>query len=200
MEDYRTCKCGFSGYKNLFRKDRSECKSCVSEKMKKYLKKNNEKINLKQKLRYQENREQQLAKNKERRKINGKTWNENRRKKNSENPLINMLRTAKMRAKKKGIEFSILERDLFVPEFCPALGIPLKVSETGICSDNSPSIDRIDNSKGYVKGNVIVVSFKANTIKNNATIEELNKVSDYYKNLVKNDLLRCVDRSNELVG
>jgi hypothetical protein len=47
---------------------------------------------------------------------------------------------------------------------------------------NSPSLDRINNNLGYVPGNVIVVSDRANRIKNNATIEELEKIVNYYKN------------------
>jgi len=52
---------------------------------------------------------------------------------------------------------------------------------TGTAGDNSPTLDRIDNTKGYTKDNIIIVSFKANTIKNSATIEELEKVLQYYK-------------------
>ena len=47
------------------------------------------------------------------------------------------------------------------------------------------SIDRIDNSLGYDKNNVIIVSKKANQIKSNANVEELFKVANFYKNLEK---------------
>lgn len=50
---------------------------------------------------------------------------------------------------------------------------------------DSPSIDRIIPALGYVKGNVIVVSQRANTIKNNATPEELRRVADFYSNLMR---------------
>jgi len=51
----------------------------------------------------------------------------------------------------------------------------------GKVSDNSYSLDRIDPSKGYVKGNVEVISHRANTLKSNATIEELEKVIQYMR-------------------
>ena len=57
---------------------------------------------------------------------------------------------AKQRAKEKGTEFSITESDLTIPEFCPILGIPL-IRVGTIATDNSPSIDRIDSTKGYIK-------------------------------------------------
>jgi hypothetical protein len=49
----------------------------------------------------------------------------------------------------------------------------------GQVHDGSPTLDRIDNAKGYVKGNVCVISKKANTMKNNATPEEVRKLSEY---------------------
>ena len=49
----------------------------------------------------------------------------------------------------------------------------------------SMSIDRIDNNKGYHKNNIVVVSFKANTMKNSATLKELYQVADFYYELEK---------------
>ena len=82
---------------------------------------------------------------------------------------------AKNRAKAAGIEFSIEMADIVVPPACPALGIPLVVA-TGHAKDTSPSLDRIDPNKGYVPGNVQVISHKANTIKSNASLVELKAV------------------------
>jgi hypothetical protein len=50
---------------------------------------------------------------------------------------------------------------------------------------NSPSLDRIDNKRGYEKGNVIVVSMMANSIKNQATPSQIKKVGDFYEKLYR---------------
>jgi hypothetical protein len=76
-------------------------------------------------------------------------------------------------AKRKNLEFNIEEEDLVVPEFCPYLGVRLtQVVGSGVVWDNL-SVDRIDSSKGYIKGNIQIMSRKANSMKNMATEEEL---------------------------
>lgn len=87
-----------------------------------------------------------------------------------------MLGEAKKRALKKELEFNIIRTDIVIPEYCPILGIPL-LRGSKVVNANSPSLDRIDPSKGYVKGNIQVISNRANTIKNDATPEELMKVA-----------------------
>ena len=87
---------------------------------------------------------------------------------------------AKQRAKEKGTEFSITESDLTIPEFFPILGIPL-IRVGTIATDNSPSIDRIDSTKGYIKGNVQVISKKANTLKNSSSLSELIILGEWAK-------------------
>ena len=82
-----------------------------------------------------------------------------------------MFFAAKSRAKKKDREFNLELSDITIPERCPILGVLLQYN-----SDYAPSIDRIDSSKGYIKGNVRVISKRANVLKNNATIEELKAV------------------------
>jgi hypothetical protein len=52
---------------------------------------------------------------------------------------------------------------------------------TGSIKDNSASVDRFDTAKGYIKGNVWIISYKANRMKSNATIDDIKKVSDYMK-------------------
>jgi hypothetical protein len=94
-----------------------------------------------------------------------------------------MLCGAKRRAKEKKLEFNIDKehvRSLIVTH-CPILGIPLEWSTRRGNGSNitvgSPSLDRIDPTKGYTKGNVWIISHRANTIKNNATHEELKLVT-----------------------
>lgn len=89
-----------------------------------------------------------------------------------------LFRAAKQRARVKGLEFNIEESDIVVPDVCPILGIPLFVG-FGTQTDNSPSLDRIDPMKGYIKGNIMVVSYRANTIKSNATVAELRSIADW---------------------
>lgn len=86
--------------------------------------------------------------------------------------------------KKNGIPFDLEASDLVIPEICPVLGIPLKVSEDSGPKYNSPSIDRIRPELGYVKGNIAVISQKANQIKNNATLEELGQVYNWLKSIL----------------
>lgn len=92
-------------------------------------------------------------------------------------PRRRMVDKAKERAKLKGVPFDLKYTDFEIPEYCPLLGIKLEWN-TGNPGKKgpgpgSPSLDRIVPSKGYVKGNVWVISTRANTIKNDATPEEL---------------------------
>src|SRR6266436_5014533 len=91
-----------------------------------------------------------------------------------------ILRSARYRARKKNIPFSITVKDIHIPSRCPVLGISLR-SNLGNKKPgrDSPSLDRIDSSKGYVPGNVMVISWRANDVKGNGTIEELRRVADW---------------------
>lgn len=90
---------------------------------------------------------------------------------------------ARDRAIKKGIVFEITEDDIVIPEKCPILGIPLFFRKRAAVrrgpAPNSPSLDRIDPAKGYVKGNVQVISWRANSLKKDGTVEELRLIADY---------------------
>ena len=95
------------------------------------------------------------------------------------NPAAMLHRDAKKRALKKGVPFSITTDDISIPSHCPVFGFELKPGEGQQC-DTSPSLDRIIPSLGYVPGNIEVISYKANRIKNDATAHELRAVADYY--------------------
>ncbi len=95
------------------------------------------------------------------------------------NPAYYLWRTARYRAKKQHIPFEITPEDIIIPEKCPILNIPLKFkvgTDKGGANLNSPSVDKIIPELGYIKGNVRVISFRANVLKNNATIKELELV------------------------
>ena len=83
---------------------------------------------------------------------------------------------AKKRARDNGIDFNIDVSDVVMPKYCPVFKkYELKKQPDTKSGPKpwSPSLDRIDNTKGYIKGNVQVISNKANTMKGNATPKEL---------------------------
>lgn len=86
-----------------------------------------------------------------------------------------LLISAKSRAKRTGIKFDLTLEDVVIPTMCPLLGIKLeKAIKTQ--APASPSLDRIDPTAGYVKGNVWVISWRANWIKSNASLLELGRL------------------------
>jgi len=79
-----------------------------------------------------------------------------------------------------------LFESLGIPDKCPILGLTLDYSiGKGSRTENSPSLYRIDSSKGYVKNNVHVISWRANRIKNDATVQELQDIANYFKQFEK---------------
>ena len=80
---------------------------------------------------------------------------------------------AKENSKKSNREFDLELSDIVIPEYCPYLGIKLSTSMEDKDQPHYYSIDRLDSNKGYIKENVQVLSKLANTMKSNATLEEL---------------------------
>lgn len=101
-------------------------------------------------------------------------WREN-------HPEKNIWNRAKQRSKRLNIEFTIDVSDIIIPEFCPILGIKLTAPNKKV-SDSSYSMDRIDNTKGYIKGNIQIISQRANRLKSDSSIEELEKIVSYLRN------------------
>lgn len=92
----------------------------------------------------------------------------------SESPEKKMFRRAKTRAKERGLDFDLDQSDILIPTHCPILGLELichKGRSGGM--PNSPALDRINNSKGYVKGNVMVISHRANMMKADSSPEDM---------------------------
>jgi hypothetical protein len=106
-----------------------------------------------------------------------------------------MLSGAKQRAKAKGLTFDLTLEDIHIPIYCPILGMPLYTSE--LDTDCSPSIDRIDNSGGYTKDNIQIISTRANRIKSDSSIEELQRMLNY---LVEQKRLRSVDSAQPQIS
>lgn len=110
----------------------------------------------------------------------------NRRANPEARQLSKMVVNSRARAKEKNLAHDIdvkYLRSLGIPSHCPYLGIKLRWKlQAGLgvkhkSFPESPSLDRIDSSKGYVKGNVIIVSHRANSIKRDADEQELYKLA-----------------------
>lgn len=180
----------------------SECKLCKRQIDREYREKNAESIAIKKKIYRQNNKEkikegqkQSVAKNKEHyihyltkykqehreellQKASDYYWSnresilEKQKVIRDISPLRHILSKAKTRAKRSGTHFDLTMDDLFVPQICPILGIPISTGNL-TREKQSPSIDRMDNSKGYTKGNSWIISSLSNTMKSDASPEEL---------------------------
>ena len=90
-----------------------------------------------------------------------------------DNQELRMYNTSKQRAKKRNINFTIIKEDIVIPKFCPLLGIPItNIMGKGRQQTNA-SLDRLDNTKGYTKDNIQIISDLANRMKQDATPEQL---------------------------
>jgi hypothetical protein len=92
-----------------------------------------------------------------------------------------MLAGARCRARKAGLPFNLTAKDVVIPEVCPALGVPLFVGRR--LGPFSPTLDRIVPERGYVRGNIIVISNLANRIKTNAGSTEILAVGEWLKSI-----------------
>lgn len=147
---------------------------------------------------YQQHKDDLLAQAKQYREENlerlkevGRVWREASREQRSErrrklwtvlDKVGQRLVVIKARAKKKGQEFTITPDDCPPVSHCPVFGIELDWAATGQ-QPNSPSLDRFDNTKGYVPGNVHWISWRANNAKNSSTVDELEQVIKWMKSL-----------------
>lgn len=89
---------------------------------------------------------------------------------------------AKERAEKDGIPFDIEVSDIEVPDRCPILGVPFERG-VGTHVDMSPTLDRIVPELGYVKGNVAVISYRANRLKNDGSAAEHARIADWIQSV-----------------
>lgn len=92
------------------------------------------------------------------------------------NPLKFRLGQIQAKCKKLGLPFDLEESDLIPGENCPVFGIPF-----GTCRDTRPELDRRIPSKGYTKENVRHICGRANRLKGNASVNEIEKILQYVK-------------------
>jgi hypothetical protein len=92
----------------------------------------------------------------------------------------------KRRAITKGRDFDLTKEYLFslITDECPVFKVPLNYKYRGAKTPTeTPSVDRIDSTKGYVQGNIVIISRRANTIKNDATWQELQTLADWLRTI-----------------
>lgn len=85
---------------------------------------------------------------------------------------------ARKRATKQNIPFNIDRSDVVVTELCPIFKTKLETKHPL----NGPSLDRVVPELGYVKGNVVVISRAANTIKSFGTAQEHRLIAEFMEN------------------
>lgn len=89
---------------------------------------------------------------------------------------------AKSRAKKRGLDFDLVAEKMAIPERCPLTEEPLRLE--GRKEAWNPSLDRIDPAKGYTMDNVWVISWRANKLKNNGTLDEFETITRNWRRAV----------------
>lgn len=149
-------------YKKTKTSYRNPCKEC-SNKISKLWRKNNPEATKLIKSRHHQKYKNKQVENQVKYQIN--------------NPEKHLYNAARGRAMKFGIEFDIEVSDVVIPSVCPVFGVEFKRG-----TPYAASLDRVDSSLGYIKGNVQVISRLANTMKSNATQDQLNLFSKWVLN------------------
>ena len=95
------------------------------------------------------------------------------------------MEVSKKRSRDKGLEFNIEPSDIVIPNFCPYLGLEISHEiGTGKRRPGSPSLDRIDSSKGYTKDNIIVCSWRANSLLKDGSLAELKLLTHNFERIL----------------
>ena len=115
-------------------------------------------------------------------KLSELNYNIRKRKRHRKDPRVRLRDSARVRAIVRNLDWDLhTYKDVpKCPKLCPILGIPLFVGRRK-STDNSPTLDRIDNNKGYTKDNIHIISRKANAMKSNASFKEIEKLYNYMK-------------------
>ena len=112
---------------------------------------------------------QYIAENHEEQLTRQRTWD-------AKNPELKLWYGARRRAEANGAPFTIKVTDIIIPQVCPVFNVPLQKN-----TEHAPSIDRFIPELGYVPGNVYVISRKANRMKSNGTLTEMEMVLEWMK-------------------
>ena len=100
-----------------------------------------------------------------------------RRRYEEKDPVRFLLHSSKYNAKAKGLEWNLSREDIVIPSVCPVFQVPF---EKGTWY--AMSVDRIDPSKGYIPGNIQIISRLANSMKQNATSSQLKLFANWIQN------------------
>jgi hypothetical protein len=91
-----------------------------------------------------------------------------------------LLASARRRAKLESLPFNLELEDVVIPEYCPVLGIKINKEVEVYRQDDSPSIDKLIPALGYVKGNIHIMSWRANMLKRDASLQEMSQVFKWF--------------------
>jgi len=174
---FRCTGCGKARAKRFFHRDRTRkqgvhprCKKCRCEYQSAYAKRTRPARNMAERSWYLRNRDYA-------REMHRKM----RVRRRNRDPVAYMIKRAEAAAKWQGLAFNLKRDDLFIPSVCPVLGMKLiwPRKPDSRRRDNMPTIDRVNSRRGYVRGNVMVISFRANILKRDATLDELKALVRY---------------------
>jgi hypothetical protein len=175
--EYSRCAKSKDGYQNY-------CKECARLDIRQWRLNNIEKRQQYEKIYQSEHKEFYYQQGIKYRTENKEKVKEVQRSYAAKNPERCMISDAKKRSKKRSVPLTITYKDIKIPEICPVLGIPLKRNlNGGKPSDNSPALDAVIPQKGYIPGNIAVISHRGNRIKTDATLDELKKVTDWLEKM-----------------
>lgn len=93
-----------------------------------------------------------------------------------------MLHRIKRRAKEASVRFNLTIDDIVIPTYCPVFGLKLKHGK-GRSHGTSPTVDRINAKRGYVKGNVAIISHFANSLKGFATAAQHRRIAEWMESV-----------------
>lgn len=158
-ETLKCSACGEHRARSEFTKGRTKCRPCAAAYQRSYRAKNPVRVKEWTRSSYRTHREAEIA--------GSRAYEAKRR---AADPVGFLVARCKVQARRRGIEFNITYADIMIPDLCPIFGVLL--DPIGAGTDNVPSIDRLDSTKGYIPGNVWVISSRANRLKNDGTAQE----------------------------